>query len=1113
MNTATRHRHGRIAPALRALLAAAAVLASGPGLAQALNDLPMAVRNNVAANFMFMLDSSGSMQHIVPAAPYNKEATNYTGSCPTPTSGANNIVVPAEGTLVTISLATGGIPQARIGSTNRQHTSFAPANTNRVCFINTATYPARLVTSANVGATTGRYTGHFLNWYFGSFDGPSSGWPNSGIKPLTNPAGTAKTRWDVAKTSTIDVIAGLPVPTGSGNALVRLGLSTYASGGNDGGALKYAMTDVTLATRTTLTGTTIPGLPAPSGYTPLASTLSDIGRYMSTGYNGNVTLPSGTTVNIDTFLKKDGTDTSSTNSCLSGAPSCTSSSSARPIQQWCQRSYAFLVTDGRPTYDRSFNNNPWLRDYDGDCQGALASSCVGGGAAGNWDRKIARQPYEIVGTTEVGSDYLDDVAKALFDIDLRPDLQPPLLPDGTVRKNRDGSPFVKSVQSPNNLLTYAIGFADEAVKNDPLLNNTARQGGGLFLTADTGPALTVAFKRVIADAFAKDAAAAAVSVANTEITSGTGGYASSYKSGSWYGDLVAYSLDTSTGLRAGADKWSLRLKLDAQTPGSRKIATYNGSGGTPFVDTLAYTGMPASLTAGVINYLRGDRSGEDATYRQRQHVLGDIINAEPVVVNYGTDPTVPILFQGANDGMLHVVDGRTDVAVATAGQELWAYVPKLLHSGLGEMSSPNYGLASPNYTHRYYVDGTPAAAVVTGFSFSHLLVGGLGKGGRGYYALDISTYTAAADGSPGDAASKVLWEFSPSGMGYSFGTPLIVRTGAGWRVVVASGYDSSLPGRVWVLNPATGAVEKTIDTGVAGAGLAHLGRQANVAADAIVRYVWGGDLQGNVWRFDLDAPTAESTAVKIATLTDTAGAAQPITSAPEVGTVAGSSTKFMVHVGTGRYLADEDVPGASQNAWATQRQTIYGLIDDTTVTLASAALITNARGTSGCTATGGNGSLVCQTLTYQSGTNTYGATANAVDAATRRGWYVDLPSDLNMINGRVVSKPALTTGGTLTLTVNIPTNALCDPGGRSWFLAINAATGGAVPRNVGGNTYFDSVGSFLGYALGSRPVIVTAASGKRALIRMSDETVKSQEVPEAASTASQWRRIYWRQVK
>jgi len=236
-----------------------------------------------------------------------------------------------------------------------------------------------------------------------------------------------------------------------------------------------------------------------------------------------------------------------------------------------------------------------------------------------------------------------------------------------------------------------------------------------------------------------------------------------------------------------------------------------------------------------------------------------------------------------------------------------------------------------------------------------------------------------------------------------------------------------------------------------------------------------------------------------------------VTSPPEVGPVSGNPSKYLVMLGTGRYLADEDVPGVGANAQATQQQSVYGLIDDTAV---AAPALPSLRGTNGnaCPANGGDGDLVCQGLTFVAASNTYQATTHAVNPATRRGWYLDLPVDGRMDNARVVSKPSLTTGGTLVLTANIPTNTTCDPGGRNWYLALNASTGGAVARNVGGNTYYDAA-HFLGYALASRTVIVITAGGKRALIRMSDKTTQAPAVPEPAATAAQWRRIYWRQIK
>ncbi|HEX6364389.1 MAG TPA: hypothetical protein VFZ93_15640, partial [Albitalea sp.] len=140
-------------------------------------------------------------------------------------------------------------------------------------------------------------------------------------------------------------------------------------------------------------------------------------------------------------------------------------------------------------------------------------------------------------------------------------------------------------------------------------------------------------------------------------------------------------------------------------------------------------------------------------------------------------------------------------------------------------------------------------------------------------------------------------------------------------------------------------------------------------------------------------------------------------------------------------------------------------------------------------------------------TSTYTATTHAVSLASRRGWYIDLP----MAHGRVTGKPALTAGGTLAFTVNVPTNVTCDPGGSSWFFALSGTSGGAVSRVVGGNTYYDA-GSFLGFALASRPVIVQTAAGKRALIRMSDKTVENPEVKETAGVAAQWRRVDWRKL-
>ena len=93
----------------------------------------------------------------------------------------------------------------------------------------------------------------------------------------------------------------------------------------------------------------------------------------------------------------------------------------------------------------------------------------------------------------------------------------------------------------------------------------------------------------------------------------------------------------------------------------------------------------------------------------------------------------------------------------------------------------------------------------TGTDWRTMLVSGLGRGGKGFFALDITTPTAATDSA---VADKVLWEFPASGstdaanVGYSFSRPILVkhelvandgtRSGAGW---VCRGSWGSYPGR------------------------------------------------------------------------------------------------------------------------------------------------------------------------------------------------------------------------------------------------------------------------------------------------------------------------------
>ncbi len=170
----------------------------------------------------------------------------------------------------------------------------------------------------------------------------------------------------------------------------------------------------------------------------------------------------------------------------------------------------------------------------------------------------------------------------------------------------------------------------------------------------------------------------------------------------------------------------------------------------------------------------------------------------------------PRLYVGANDGMLHVFDDAT-------GNETWAYVPTPLYRGATAgtalppaTNDPRTGLgalayqdgALPAFRHHFYVDLTPKivdadlSVPPDGSQWTTLLVGGMGKGGNRYFALNATNPTAVID--EATAGNQVLWEFPPVGdavtdMGYTYGKPIIAKTrvfNGEWLVIVGSGYNN-----------------------------------------------------------------------------------------------------------------------------------------------------------------------------------------------------------------------------------------------------------------------------------------------------------------------------------
>jgi type IV pilus assembly protein PilY1 len=485
--------------------------------------------------------------------------------------------------------------------------------------------------------------------------------------------------------------------------------------------------------------------------------------------------------------------------------------------------------------------------------------------------------------------------------------------------------------------------------------------------------------------------------------------------------------------------------------------------------------------ADLLNYLRGDRSLEQMPntsgkpYRYRPKLLGDIVGSKLTVVsppnlnlstNLGHDkfkeqwkdrPTV--VYFGANDGMLHAIDAsvvttqnaqgqKTMEFTKDAGKEIFAYVP----GGLlrGPNGTPGIdglaALGNPSFLHHYFVNATPTVYDVdfswtyegenpTGHSpeessrkapnWHSLLIGGLGKGGRSYYAIDVTD--PASMNSESAVAGKVLWEFTDEDMGYTFGDPSVAKTDKyGWVVILPSGYNNKTGrGYFFIVHPVTGKLLEKVSTGEGtvtnDAGLAHANTFVQSLRDGSADAVYAGDLLGNVWRWDLRSkPQYYPAPTKFARLTDAKGNPQPITSRPMIE-YSPLSHKRHVVVGTGRLLDGSDILNS-------QVQAFYSLEDGTLATFDTESAFPKTR----------------ENLTRITDLNT-----GLKDPAN---WYFELgteasASDPNSVNGwRVTEQPvAWRYGPTYILFAAImPNGDSCEPSGRSRIFAVNIATGQSV---------------------------------------------------------------------
>ncbi|AIY43276.1 Type IV fimbrial biogenesis protein PilY1 [Collimonas arenae] len=517
-------------------------------------------------------------------------------------------------------------------------------------------------------------------------------------------------------------------------------------------------------------------------------------------------------------------------------------------------------------------------------------------------------------------------------------------------------------------------------------------------------------------------------------------YVPSFDSGSWTGHLKAHPVDAK-GKLDPTPKWDAATLLPDYE--KRNIVTWNPTtkSAKKFVWENLTVGtdsqQAALVSANVLDYLKGSSAMEKApdgsgagVYRYRQNKLGDIVNSTPLYIKsndfgYTALPaSIPggstynaflttkaarsgMLYVGANDGMLHGFD--------TSGTEKFAFIPNSVYPNLKTLSDLNYG-------HHYFVDGPLAEGdAYVGGAWKNILLGSTGAGAQSVFSIDVTK-------TDGLAESSVLWEYnataSDADMGNVLGAPAVVLLANNkWAAIFGNGYNSANGHAVlYLVDIQTGALIKKIDTGVGSAtaqnGLSAPALLFNASRQLIAAYA--GDLQGNLWKFDLsNASDAQWNRSTLFTAKDQSSVpkVQPIVQAPVIAPHPLGG--FMVLFGTGKYFETEDLAD-------TNVQSLYGIWDKP-----------------GANAVTGRSQLQVQTLTDVSSKTgeLLGRTlsTNTVAWSSKRGWYIDYPS----ASGERTVGALRIIKDVIVLTTSLTPNTAdpCAGGGSSQILGANFLSG------------------------------------------------------------------------
>lgn len=776
-------------------------------------------------------------------------------------------------------------------------------------------------------------------------------------------------------------------------------------------------------------------------------------------------------------------------------------------------------------------------------------------------------------------------------------------------------------KTPHNYLELRKGnikwpempSTDRSEKIDDMWH-AAINSRGEFFTASDPDELVNALQKIIASVVAQTTSSTPAAVSLPILTGGNSFYEGGYDSNGWPGKLIRRKLDQSG--QPGDAEWDAGCLLTggqcpepvgtntARAPNSRIIITSkNGAGeGIPFRWSSLTSEQQTALNAGGhgslrVDYLRGDRSNEPGAaspqFRPRSSVLRAIINSEPVYVSSprsgyrdmfppgspeaeaaAEDEALsyagyqnakatrrPVVYAGANDGMLHAFDAKT-------GQELWAYAPDtLIRNGrLQAMTAADADLV-PGVDSAVRERDVFLKRDLLGLhgSWRTILLGSLRLGGRGIYALDVTDPTPANENAAGGTDGLVLWEFtsgdtvsaeddepcaagsrSCASLGYTYDSANVARIKYEdkWVAVVSSGYfpengdvaakptDISEPAAkrtsLLVIDLATGELIREIRTSLAPqtrpSGFKTYGLSTPMVydegSDQVDDVVYAGDLAGNLWRFDLSSDDPADWSVDLMFTTYDEGGAdeaghQPFVFNPTALRDPVTRRPILV-IGSGKYLGEDD------RTSLIKQQAYYGIRDygpgSEYYPIRPEQLVTQKLEQTGSEReiTGYTkpavGKVQAGTPAMRMASNDSGSAI--VSNVPAHGWR--MPLDIAAEPGERAQRRAIpmTTANVAILYGLIPkSDDPCDPGARYSVMVVGGATGSALA--VGEDEVAGSGEGVVGgvAATPSPPAdpVVVRGGGRVVIPGLSDQL--GDDVKDALDAATPpWHRGAWRDL-